>query len=268
MLRLHTGGNHAYIRKTDYVLESLRTSILLGYVPPGTAITEKQVKEVLKVSSSPIREAFNQLEAEGLLTRSPHIGARVAEIVVEDASELYAIQALLQSGAVQICAKKLSDADIREAERLNDEIEALVDSGDPNVNDIKILNYRFHTLVCGSTVHPWFTRLISALWLRLPPRTIWHLPTEARIAVKYHKQIVEAIRHGDGVLAGARMKEHLQRSHKVLYGPGDAPERTPLPPASSEEVARRGGAQRGGVRGSRLRVRNKPGMLGRRKSPL
>jgi DNA-binding GntR family transcriptional regulator len=262
MLRLHTGVNHTYIRKTDYVLESLRTSILLGYVPPGTAITEKQVKDVLKVSSSPIREAFNQLEAEGLLTRSPHVGTRVAEIVVEDASELYAIQALLQSSAVQICAKKLLDADLREAEKLNDEIEDLVDGGNPNINDIKILNYRFHTLVCGSTVHPWFTRLISALWLRLPPRTIWHLPKEARIAVRYHKQIVEAIRQGDGVLAGARMKEHLQRSHKVLYGPSDATERIPCSPGSSEEVERRGGALR-----SRRQVHGKRGVLGGRTSP-
>jgi DNA-binding GntR family transcriptional regulator len=218
MLRLYTGGNNTFIRKTDYVLESLRTSILLGYVAPGTAFTEKQIKDVLHVSSSPIREALNQLEAEGLLTRSPHVGARVAEIVVEDASELYAIQALLQSSAVQICAKKLSETDVREAGRLNGEIEDLVRAGHSNVNDIKILNYRFHMLVCGSRVHPWLTRLVSALWIRLPPRTIWSLQKEARIAVKYHRQIVTAIEQGDGVRAGRLMKEHLQRSHKVLYG--------------------------------------------------
>jgi oligopeptide/dipeptide ABC transporter ATP-binding protein len=44
MLRLYTGVNNAFVRKTDYVLESLRTSILLGYVPPGAPITEKQIK--------------------------------------------------------------------------------------------------------------------------------------------------------------------------------------------------------------------------------
>jgi len=227
MLRLYTGANNTVIRKTDYVLESLRTSILLGYVLPGTAITEKQIKDVLKVSSSPIREALNQLEAEGLLTRSPHVGTRVAEIVVEDAADLYAIQSLLQSSAVQICAKKLSETDIRDAEKLNSEIADLVHAGHPNVNDIKILNYRFHMLVCGNTVYPWLTRLVSALWIRLPPRTIWSVRKEARIAVKYHRQILEAIKRGDGVLAGTLMKEHLQRSHKVLYGSGGAEERIP-----------------------------------------
>lgn len=218
MITLFIPENQYFVRKTDYVLESLRTSILLGYVPPGTSITERQIKDVLKVSSSPIREALNQLEAEGLLTRSPHVGTRVAEIVVEDASELYSIQALLQGSAVQICTKKLSETNIRDAEKLNNQIEDIVSSGNVDVNAVKILNYRFHTIVCGISVHPWLTRLISALWIRLPNKTVWLLPKEAKLAVKYHKKILEAIKKRDPVLAGTLMKEHLQRSHKVLYG--------------------------------------------------
>ncbi|MBI1999886.1 MAG: GntR family transcriptional regulator [candidate division NC10 bacterium] len=218
MITLFIPENQYFVRKTDYVLESLRTSILLGYIPPGTSITERQIKDVLKVSSSPIREALNQLEAEGLLTRSPHVGTRVAEIVVEDASELYSIQALLQSSAVQICTKKLSETNIRDAEKLNNQIEDIVSSGNVDVSAVKILNYRFHTIVCGISVHPWLTRLISALWIRLPNKTIWLLPNEAKIAVKYHKKILGAIKKRDAVLAGTLMKEHLQRSHKALYG--------------------------------------------------
>ena len=218
MVNLFIPANQFFVRKTDYVVESLRTSILLGYIPPGTSLTEKQIKEVLKVSSSPIREALNQLEAEGLLTRSPHVGTRVAEIVVEDASELYSIQALLQSSAVQICTKKLADADIREAEKLNQQIEDTLASGTADVNAVKILNYRFHMIVCGITVHPWLTRLISALWIRLPNKTIWTIPAEARTAVRFHKKILEAIKKREAALAGTLMKDHLQRSHKVLYG--------------------------------------------------
>ena len=218
MITLFIPENQYFVTKTDYVLESLRTSILLGYIPPGTSITERQIKDVLKVSSSPIREALNQLEAEGLLTRSPHVGTRVAEIVVEDASELYSIQALLQSSAVQICTKKLSETNIRDAEKLNNQIEDIISSGNVDVSAVKILNYRFHTIVCGISVHPWLTRLISALWIRLPNKTIWLLPNEAKIAVRYHKKILEAIKKRDAVLAGTLMKEHLQRSHKALYG--------------------------------------------------
>ncbi len=218
MLKLFVPENQYFITKTDYVLESVRTAILLGHIQPGTNITEKQIRDILNVSSSPIREALNRLEAEGLLTRSPHVGTRVAEIVVEDASELYSIQALLQSSAVQICTKKLSEPDIRKAEMVNSQIADIVSSGKVDVGAVKILNYRFHTIVCGASVHSWLTRIISALWIRLPAKTVWQLPNEAKIAVKYHKKILEAIRKRDATLAGTLMKEHLQRSHKVLYG--------------------------------------------------
>lgn len=223
MLRLYEGTNSPFVRKTDFVLDRLRTSILLGYILPGTAITEKQIKEVLNVSSSPVREALNQLEAEGLLTRSPHVGTRVAQIEVKDAAELYAIQAVLQSSAVQLCAKNLSEDTIREAEKLNAQIEDMVRAGDPDANELRMLNYRFHMLVCGSAVHPWFTRLISALWIRLPNRTIWRIPREARVGLRYHKQILDAIKKRDAAVASTRMREHLERSHRVLYAEGASP---------------------------------------------
>jgi DNA-binding GntR family transcriptional regulator len=207
-----------FVRKTDYVLESLRTAILLGDIQPGTSITEKQIKDLLKVSSSPVREALNQLEAEGLLTKSPHVGTKVAEIAVEDAKELYSIQALLQSSAVQICAKKISEADLRDAEKLNTQIHDMSQTKNPDLASIKILNYRFHMIVCGTSVYPWLTRLISALWIRLPSKTVWASPEEAKAAIQYHTKILGAIRRKNATQAGALMKQHLQRSQRVLYG--------------------------------------------------
>lgn len=206
------------IRKTDYVVESLRTAILLGDIQPSTSITEKQIRDLLNVSSSPVREALNQLEAEGLLTKSPHVGTKVAEIVVEDAKELYSIQALLQSSAVQICAKKIPEADIREAEKLNRQIRDVIESGKLDLASIKIWNYRFHLIVCGMNVYPWFTRLISALWIRLPSKTIWTRPAEAKAAIQYHERILDAIKERDEIRAAGLMKKHLQRSQRVLYG--------------------------------------------------
>jgi len=50
--------------KSDYVVEAIRTAILLGDILPGTSITKQQVREVLKVSFSPVREAFHQLETD------------------------------------------------------------------------------------------------------------------------------------------------------------------------------------------------------------
>jgi len=168
------------------------------------------------VSSSPVREAFNQLEAEGLLVRRPHAGIKVTEIDVSDAKELYYIQSLLQGTSVEVSTKKLKEEDITEAERINDEMAEMT-RGAIAVDDIRILNYRFHSLVCGVNVYPWLTRLLSSLWIRLPTSTIWSIPKEARVAIQFHKKILEAIKKRNARLAGALMKEHLERAMEILF---------------------------------------------------
>ena len=83
---------------------------------------------------------------------------------------------------------------------------------------IRILNYRFHLIVCGASVYPWLTRIISALWIRLPSKTVWSVPTEAKAALRYHNDIIRAIKKGDASLAGALMEKHLHRSKSFLFG--------------------------------------------------
>jgi len=216
MLKLYIPDDHFFFTKTNHVVESIRTAILLGNITPGTRITEQEVKNVLKVSSSPIREAFNQLEAEGLLTKNPHVGTKVTEIDVNDAKELYSIQALLQGVSVQIATKKLKEEDINEAETLNNQLIKIVQSV-IDVDKLKILNYKLHMIVCGINIYPWLTRLISSLWLRLPRKTIWLVPNEPMVAIQYHKKIIGAIRKRNGILAGSLMKKHLERSKKILF---------------------------------------------------
>jgi DNA-binding GntR family transcriptional regulator len=204
------------LTKTEFVLETLRTAILLRRLKPGTRITEKSVQDLLKVSSSPVREAFNQLEAEGLMVRRPHAGISITEINVNDAKELYFIQSLLQGTSVQVATNKLKKEDIEEAEKINDEMEKLI-GWSTHIDQIRILNYRFHLLVCGMNVYPWLTRLLSSLWIRLPSSTIWSIPKEAKVAIQFHKKILKAIKKRNGTLASELMKKHLERPMKILF---------------------------------------------------
>ncbi|MHA1916417.1 MAG: GntR family transcriptional regulator, partial [Promethearchaeota archaeon] len=178
---------------------------------------ESDVKESLNVSSSPIREAFNQLTAEGLLTRNPHIGTTVTSLDIEDAKEAYYIQSLLQGIAVRISCRKLNEKDIVEAENLNNVMKQML-SEKIDVKKIRIVNYKFHMILCGKRIYPWLTRLISSLWIRLPTHSIWLMPQRPRKSVQHHDRIIKAVRKKDAVLAGNLMKDHLEDAMKALYG--------------------------------------------------
>ncbi len=192
MLKLSLPENLYFGTKTDYVVEAIRTAILVGDLLPGTKVTEQQVKDLLKVSSSPVREAFHQLEAEGLLTRNPHVGTKVTEMDIQDAKELYFIQSLLQGTAVQISTKNLKEEDIHEAERLNNEIERMC-KGRIDVKGLRVVNYKLHMILCGAKVYPWLTRLISALWVRFPSQSLWLMPKRPMMSFQQHEKIIKAI---------------------------------------------------------------------------
>lgn len=217
MLKLSLPENLYFGTKTDYVVEAIRTAILIGNLLPGTKVTEQQVKDLLKVSSSPVREAFHQLEAEGLLTRTPHVGTKVTEMDIQDAKELYFIQSLLQGTAVQISTKNLKEEDIHEAERLNNEIERMCKER-IDVKGLRVVNYKLHMILCGAKVYPWLTRLISALWVRFPSQSLWLMPKRPMMSFQQHEKIIKAIKKRDELLAGSLMKEHLESSMKALYG--------------------------------------------------
>lgn len=212
-----------YSTKSNYVVDTIRTAILVGDLLPGQRITEQQFKDLLKVSSSPIREAFNQLEVEGLLTKIPHVGTTVTEINVEDAKELYFIQSLLQAAAVQISAKKLHEQDIREAELINNEMRAIAQKRRKDIKGLRVLNYKLHMILCGSSIFPWLTRLISGLWIRLPTQSLWLLPHRPQTSIRQHEKILDAVRKQDSKTAGIQMRKHLESSMKALYGPYSNP---------------------------------------------
>lgn len=203
--------------KTDYVVDTIRTAILTGEITPGTRITEHEIRDWVKVSSSPVREAFNQLEAEGLLTRSPHMGTRVTEMHAGDTRELYSIQSLLQGTSVQMAAEKLGEPDILEAEKLNFDMRKLCENK-VDAKAIRVLNYKFHMILCGASVYPWLTRLISALWIRFPSQSLWLIPKRPMMSVKQHERILLAVKKGEAVRAGSLMRKHLESSMKALYG--------------------------------------------------
>lgn len=76
---------------TQVVLEHIRTSIIDGEFRLGDAVSEKVVAAALGISKTPVREAFLQLKAEGLIAVVPQSGTFVfapSALEVQDVCEL------------------------------------------------------------------------------------------------------------------------------------------------------------------------------------
>ena len=87
-------------------------------LPPGSRLVEADLVSRFNVSKTPIREAFLQLESNGLIELEPYVGARVSWLSVDDWAELQFIFDALEQPALKIVAERITPTEIRVVRRL------------------------------------------------------------------------------------------------------------------------------------------------------
>jgi len=82
----------ALMTVTDRAYASLRSEILTGVRTPGVRLREDELAVEFGISRTPIREALQRLDIEGLVEHLPHRGARVCEWSREDLGETFELR--------------------------------------------------------------------------------------------------------------------------------------------------------------------------------
>jgi DNA-binding GntR family transcriptional regulator len=136
--------------------ETLRSAILDGRLPCGTALRQQDLADLFGVSRMPVREALRQLEAQELLSVTTHKGAVVAPLIQGDAAETYELRILLESEALRQSIPLLTDAEHQLAASYIDELEAQHD-----YNEIGRLNRLFHMALYSKAPNQRLLRLVE-----------------------------------------------------------------------------------------------------------
>lgn len=136
--------------------ERLRSAILDGRLPPGTAIRQQELATLFGVSRMPVREAIRQLEAQSLLKVVMHKGAVVAPLIGEDAVDTYDLRLILESEALRQSIPLLDAADIALARDYIRQLET-----ETRHAEIGRLNRLFHMTLYGKATNQKLLRLID-----------------------------------------------------------------------------------------------------------
>ncbi|AYW48226.1 GntR family transcriptional regulator [Tetragenococcus osmophilus] len=105
------------------VYNALRKTIILGDIPAGERINEKELSEELNISRTPIRFALQELVKEQLVEHVPRIGIIVKGISIKDAYEIYDIRKALDTLATTKAMTLMDSQDFEELEQLLEEGE-------------------------------------------------------------------------------------------------------------------------------------------------
>lgn len=136
--------------------ERLRSAILDGRLPPGTAVRQQELATLFGVSRMPVREALRQLEAQSLLKVEMHKGAVVAPLIDEDAVDTYTLRVLLESEALRQSIPLLDASDIASARGYIQQLE-----NETRHAEIGRLNRLFHMALYSKASNRKLLRLIE-----------------------------------------------------------------------------------------------------------
>lgn len=201
---------------TEKVYDQLRHDILRCTLKPGAELSEAELAARFKVSKTPVREALAALRLDGLIKTFPRRGYQVAPVTFGDINSLFDVRTIIEIGAAELAAKRISDQDLVELDRLAEV------SYDPKTE--KTLSYfvnanrEFHLAIARASGNE---RLVALLERQIDElerffylgATLRDVNTETN---KEHHQIVEVLSKRDPEAARAIMIQHNNATRQGL----------------------------------------------------
>ena len=180
-------------------------------------MSEVKLSIELKTSRSPIREAFGQLESEGLVKTVRRKGVYVFDFTKKDVLELAELRTLFDKHLLTV----LIEEDKVTPKAIND-LEAIVKTMretylDPALNreaiatKVSELDYLFHMYIVELADRPTFSDLINNILIKCRAIIgIVNLNPNPELAVNDHCRIIEALKQKDLALVEEAVHTHMQ----------------------------------------------------------
>lgn len=204
--------------------ERIRGKLALGHWAAGSELSEPMLAEMLGISRTPVREALQQLEVEGLVERTPRRSTFVRMPDRRDILDLYELREALEVYAVSLAATKRTPADLERLHYLCGQIGVIYEefqrSGAQALNDGKLrrllaVDMGFHLVLIQVTGNRRLMKIVgdSHVMSRVfgAPRAEHNLKM-VRGNHRIHLDILQAVEASDEQGARELMQRHIRQS--------------------------------------------------------
>lgn len=221
-------------RLVDEVAAALRTAICDGELQPGERLHQERLAERLAISRTPLREALQRLEQEGLVVLSPGRGVEVRRVSDAEVVELYEVREVLDGLAARLAARRSTLAERTALRRTLQEMGRAIVRWDPHT--WLLCNLRFHEGVVTAAHNRALSesqRLVRLSAQAFYPTVLLH-QERAKVALDEHERILAAIEAGDAAAAETTARVHIVTARQLVQAGTMAAERTKRGGGSAE----------------------------------
>jgi DNA-binding GntR family transcriptional regulator len=187
----------------------LRDMILYGHLAPGQPVTIQGLTVDLGAGMTPVREAIRRLATEGALLLQGNRRVSVPRLTMPDLDQIAFARLAIEPRLAQLAAAHASPQLLARLEELDLEVDRAVLAGD--IAAYLASNHAFHFALYAAAGAGVLLDMAQSLWLRFGPslRVVTQLSGRASLPDS-HKDIITALRAGDGAGAGAAMTRDIE----------------------------------------------------------
>jgi len=200
----------------EHVYVSIKSAIIGGEFEPGRRLIEEKLAEDMKTSRTPVREAIQKLEKEGLIYRLPRGGFAVKGVTEEEVEEVFGLRGILEGYAGFLATARMNEAELESLE----EIIALQETclQDMNAEEFIRLDGEFHDVLYKAAKNNRLYGLLQDLrdYIYRYRVIILRYQRKPQLAVQDHREMVASIRNKNAKQVEKLVRKHMTRGKEVI----------------------------------------------------
>lgn len=208
------------LRQSAY--DRIKAMIITGHLAPGRRLTELDLADQLQISRTPVREALNRLQRDGLVVERQRTGFAVIQFDETMLHEVYDLRAELDAYATRLAIGRITEDEIHELVSILDKCDELArtDASPRARMEEMELGMELHRAIARFSGNSLLAETLDGLLVKCQVYVWMELTQldEFQTARKDHRNIVAAIAARDLTAALDLSRSHITQSRDGSLG--------------------------------------------------
>jgi DNA-binding GntR family transcriptional regulator len=195
--------------RSEAAYRTIKEKIVTLQLLPAGLINEAELMVELGLGRTPIREALQRLALENLVVILPRRGTIIADLNMSDLQKIFEVRLELEVYAAQLAAERATPAQIAEMEVLFAGADEIIHSGDHH--QLIHLDHQAHRMLAQAAQNEFLEETLERLYTHV--LRLWYVSLHKinglAEAIEEHRDIIQAIKVGDGQRAAQIMRAHV-----------------------------------------------------------
>jgi len=193
------------------IYKNLRRAIIMQHLLPGERIAVDELAQEYGTSITPVREALQMLDQEGLVTIKPRSGYFVTRLTLKQLRDLLELRGILELASVERAAERITAEQLAGLERVH---AGYTGDDEESYDRYTDENREFHYLIAEASGNEELAELLRRVHERLARYMV--MRRGGRSQLHTHARILEALRRHDVGAAKQAMLEEITETRDAI----------------------------------------------------